>query len=183
MKRISRFIKCIFDIGNFTFSQTLQNFDVLFVEMLPIYQCYLHVAKKLQIPVIGTISTRSIVEADYSVGLSRFPSVFPAEWFQCQPKMSFYERLLNFMHHMQIRIAHFLGEKRAAKINEEHFHEQEWNSVKVSLLFANSHASLWPRLTPPNSINIGGIHVKSSSLKPLPEVSPHNFSLFTLNFF
>lgn len=139
--------------------------------MLPIFQCYLPVANKLKIPVIGTISSRSIIEADLSVGHSRFPSVFPAEWFYHQPKMSLYERILNFWHHMEIKFVHLCGERRVARIYDEHFDEQEWNGVKVSLLFANNHATLWPRLTPPNSINIGGIHVKSSSLKPLPEVS------------
>lgn len=140
------------------------------------YQCFLPIAEKLKIPVIGTISMRSFVDADFSVGLSRFPSVFLNDdemfpRYRSPARMTFYQKITNLMQEMQIRVGHLLGEWTTKRVNEKHFSESKWNSVKLSLLFTNDHEIFSPRAKPANSINIGGIHVKSSSLKPLPEVS------------
>lgn len=143
------------------------------------YRCFLPIAEKLKIPVIGTISSRSMIDSDFSVGLSRPPSVFPNDDELIprhrNPKMTFYQKITNFMQEMQIRVYNLLGERMANRFNEKHFPVAEGNRVKVSLLFANDHEIFLPRAKPPNFINIGGIHVKSSSLKPLPQVSPRRY--------
>lgn len=64
------------------------------------YQCYIPIVEKLKIPVIGTISTRSMVDVDFSVRISRPPSVFPNDdelfpWYR-NPKMTFFPKNYKF---------------------------------------------------------------------------------------
>lgn len=142
---------------------------------MSLYQCFLPIADQLKIPVIATISLRSMLDSDSIVGLSRPPSVFPNDDEQItpyrNPKMTFYQKITNLMQEVQIRVLNLVDERKARQFNEKHFPGFEENKVKISLLFANDHEIFLPRPRPPNVINIGGIHVKSSSLKPLPRVS------------
>lgn len=85
--------------------------------------------------------------------------------------MTFYEKVTNLLQEMQIRVFNILGERRADRLIEKYFPETGEGKVKVSVLLANDHEIFLPRAKPPNFINIGGIYVKSSLLKPLPQVS------------
>lgn len=151
-------------------SSTSTKFDIMFVHMLPMYECYLPIAKKYEIPVIGTIAFRQFMSIDQAIGNPHHLTLpFTSS---ANPKvMTFFQRLQNTCYHLLIK-AFFDFEISAAL---EGFFEQYYptfvkNDVedRISLLFSNNHPSILSKPLAPNVIEIGGIHIAKS--KPLPEV-------------
>lgn len=153
--------------------QNLPNFDVMFVELMPMNQCFIPLARKIGIPVIGTLSFRSFLNVDKAVGHVRNPSVLPAELFYVNVKMSFYERLINLVNEITQMIGYLLEKRKAEKLFDDLFPKKESQNLDIALVFINNHASLQFTASAPNVVNIGGLLVKSAKLNSLPEVSPY----------
>ena len=156
-------------------------YDVMFMELLMYYECYLPIAEKLGIPVIGTSTLRSHMQADHAVGVPNNPAFIPVEIAECQAKvdMSFVERVQNLWNHLLVYFTKKEVSKRQEEFHLKYFPEYVMNKKKVSLVFFNNHPTFLPRPTIPNAIDVGGIHVQPAN--PLPEVSFQKFLLITLD--
>lgn len=135
------------------------------------YKCFLPLAEKLNIPVIGTASQRSWLIADQSIANPNNPAFIPSEFGSSWQPNRFYERLLNMWKTCILYFAQFYTiplklEKYFRKYSEElSFYEEK---VTPSLIFYNTHFSFFPRPMNPNAIEIGGIHIEKEN--PLPKV-------------
>lgn len=147
---------------------------------MPFYECYFPIAKKLGIPIVGTVPSRSLAPSDQSVGNSRNPAIFPIEFTLIGSKMSFSERLFNLFEEFQHRVHDYIVNKQLEKFYSELYSDQSPQNSFISLLFSNSHEIFLPRTTVSNAIDIGGIVVKTASTDFLPEV---RLKLLTLNIF
>lgn len=143
------------------------------VEMLPMHECFLPIAEKLRIPVIGTVSARSTVWSDRSVGNPRHPSIVPFEVSALRSPMTFIERVLNLVHHAALELFDYVYITSVLETfyRRQFPHTNLRNTKTISLLFHNDHPILRPRPHVPHSVGIGGIHVKLATMKPLHEVS------------
>ncbi len=141
---------------------------MMFVDAATImYECYLPLAEKLNIPVIGTISTRSWKHAEWTLGNPYPPSTVPYEMgLYRSDHMTFLQRLSNtydsvfdyFYYHIQIS-------DRLKKHQRRYFPNSPSRPRKrPSLLFVNGHNVLLPRPLLPNIIHVGGIHLTSSNV-------------------
>lgn len=141
----------------------------MFVQLLPMYECYLPIAKKLGIPVVGTFSFHEHAIVDESIG-NPHPLVLPFTFHYSPKKMTFFERLKNAYYHLRMR-AYYTWEVLP---QVERFYNQHYptfslaSDTQVSLLFINNHPTFFSRATVPNLIEIAGIHIPPP--KPLPEV-------------
>lgn len=151
--------------------QNVKNFDIIFLELLPLYECYFPIAKKLDIPVVGTIPSRSLAPSDQSVGNSRNPATFPIEYTLIGSRMNFAERLFNLYENVQHGVHDYFVNKRLEKFYNEFYSDQNPHNTFISLLFSNSHEIFLPRTTVSNAIDIEGIAVKMATADILPEVS------------
>ncbi len=142
----------------------------MFVEMLVMYECYLPIAQKFEIPVIGTVSLRPWPRVDTELGNSH-PFHYPFLLSHRPIRMSFYERLQNVLDHigMEYRIYHQIVGPKLQKFYKSHFpfHRSNGNT-EISFLFANWHSSIFPRIRVPAMAEIGGIHIQPA--KSLPSV-------------
>lgn len=148
----------------------------MFVEMLPLFQCFLPLAKKSGIPVIGTMSLCSFMGPDLILGNPRNPSILPAMSSVVHTEMSFYERIENVIEEVKMKVFYFIEKQFKEKLFKELSSNQDLFNYAISLLFVNNHESILPTAQMPNTINIGGIQVKSALLQPLPEVSTYLYS-------
>lgn len=154
--------------------QAIKNYDVLFVSAIGIYPCHLLSAKQHNIPVIGSVPFRSHMAADNSIGNLRMLSTHPAEACKKNFKMNFFERVLNILDAIKLKIIFLIAEAKVEAIYKTYPDQNlDLPDPKMSLIFFNNHDSIFPRAKVPNAINIGGIHVKSATVDPLPEVSAH----------
>lgn len=146
-------------------------YDIMFVELLFAYDCFLPIAQKLGIPVIGTITLRSYKFAESSVGLPNNPAVIPLEISPyAKIEMSFVERMENLWNHLVID--HYYKVKvdtEVRKFCRDHYAKDLLNKKDISMVFTNNHPSFLSRPLPPNVIDVGGVSVGKA--RPLPEVS------------
>lgn len=137
------------------------------------FECYLPLAEKLNVPVIGTVTWRSWTLADAVMGNPNNPGQIPSTFSTFSDKMTFLERLQNLWNDIYIHYKYnFEVSKRLKKINDQFYTEDLLNKKQVSLVFINNHLSLLPKLSGTNMIDVGGIHVRPA--KPLPEVNNLN---------
>ena len=140
----------------------------MFVELLMVHECYLPIAEKLDIPVIGTVTLHSLMLADQILGVLNNPAVLPAEFSRVKVEMGFVERVQNLWIHFLIDLGMMEGRQRIAEFYREYFPQYVFHKKEISLVFFNNHATLLPRPNIPNAIDIGGVHVPPPN--PLPEV-------------
>ena len=151
-------------------NSTEKLYDIMFVELLVAHECYLPIAEKLGIPVIGTVTLRSWKLADHAIGVPHNPAIIPLELTASKPKMSLIERIKNVWDNFIVDFHQRTSVRKAInKFYREFFTEDLLHKKDVSLIFFNNHASLLPRPSIPNAIDIGGVHVQPA--KPLPKVS------------
>lgn len=142
---------------------------MMFVEITVMTECFLPLAEKLNIPVIGVVTLRSWRLGDAVVGNPKNRAVVPDLFARFSDQMSFTERLQNlgnsffYDFYYSYFVCSFLNE-----IYQEFYSPELINKKKVSLVFMNNHLSLSARAAVPNAIDIGGIHLKP--VKPLPKV-------------
>ncbi len=142
----------------------------MFVEVIPMYECYLPIAKKLAIPVIGTLSMRPWPAIDEELR-NPHPPAYPFLISNHPVHMSFYQKLCNTID--QINLQLILDTTIADKLQK--FHRLYFPSYnlkrdrEISFLFTNGHASIFPKANVPTIAEIGGVHIKSAN--PLSPVS------------
>jgi len=133
------------------------------------YECYLPIAKKLNIPIIGTFSFHEYAIVDESIG-NPHPLVLPLVFHYSPKKMTFLQRLENAYCHLRLKVYYTWEVMPQIK----KFYEQHYPSFNletdgdVSLLFINNHPSFFSRPMVPSLIEVGGIHIPPP--KPLPQV-------------
>ncbi len=147
-----------------------KKFDVLFVQLLPMYECYLPIAHELRIPVIGTFSARPWAEVEVELG-NPHPIIYPFIFSSFATKMTLYQRLVNAVDHVTMQyIYKFVLPSMLQQFFQKHFPAYDLRASKeISLLFTNNHPVLFPKPVVPNEIEIGGVHLKPP--KSLPEVN------------
>lgn len=130
----------------------------MFVEILTMYECFLPVAEKLKIPVIGVVPQRSWLYADAAINNPNNPSFIPSTMRPYWKEDNFSERLVNTLNYLL---------KTFLKVYViDHFDLAD--TIPPSLIFFNGHHTLLPRPMNPNMVGIGGIHIQKE--KPLPTV-------------
>ena len=144
-------------------------FDVMFIEFMTLASCFLPLAEKLNIPVIGTVTLRSAYIADMIIGNSNILSVVPNELSPFNDNMTFYQRFVNSLYYVYLEYCRrYVIASKLDRIFRQYYSAELWYKKNVSLLFVNNHATIFPRALVPNIIEVGGIHVKPA--KPLPKV-------------
>lgn len=146
----------------------------MFIDLVsPIVQCYLPIAEKLDIPVIGTVATRSWKLSDFATGFPSNPITVPFEFLAVSgPVMTLSERLESVWGHFLVNFrSQFVTRRKLDYFYQKYFPNMKLNK-KISMAFYNNHASFFPRLSIPNTIDIGGIHMSIKPEKPLPQVIP-----------
>lgn len=151
----------------------------MFIEITLMTECFLPLAEKLNIPVIGVVTLRAWKLGDAAVGNSLNRAVVPDLTLYASDHMTFIERLQNlwyslfFDFYYNYFICSFLNE-----IYQKFYTPELINKKKVSVVFMNNHFSLSARAAVPNAIDIGGIHLKP--VKPLPKVLIFKFENLTV---
>lgn len=151
-------------------ASSTKQFDVVFIQMLPMYECYLPIAKALRVPVIATLSFRPWADVDREFG-NPHPYVYPHITMHVnQTRMTFWERCRNVYNHLVMSFVYgFLNQHAARAIYDQFQLDYDLTTDKrLSLLFSNNHPSIFPKAIAPNVIEIGGVHIKPS--QPLPSV-------------
>ncbi|XP_065216817.1 UDP-glucosyltransferase 2-like [Planococcus citri] len=166
-------------------------YDVIFVEILYFYQCFLPVAEKMKIPVIGTETLRTWIVADHAIHNPHHPAYIPFEIVTQKWKLDHVVgRIINAWDHIVVLwYENFVFPNILQQFHNDHIEQLgslgKYLSMEPELIFYNNHASLLPRPINPNVIEIGGIHMKD--FKPLPkdiqefiDGAEHGVILFTL---
>lgn len=148
-------------------------FDVVFVELFYIYECYFPIATKLGVPVIGTFSSLTLSTVDYATGNPNNPSVKPFELSHFGMKMSFFERLQNVYHHtLDYYMVNFMARRKLQKFYEKYYPNSDLiRDTKVSLIFLNDHPGYVPKPMVPSIIHVAGLHMEGYRKNELPSVS------------
>ncbi len=148
---------------------SLGKYDVMFVEMVSMYECYMPLAERLNIPVIGTVSIRYWLHTDWDLGIPYNPAVVPHEFSYYANTRVFLNRLRNLWYYVVTQaFNYFVVRGRLQKFYDQHYPNSSLGKKKPSLLFQNTHPSFQSRSLPPYAIEIAGIHIKP--IQPLPQV-------------
>lgn len=154
-------------------------YDVIFAEYLFDLDCYLPIAEKLGIPLIGTVTTRSYQWADKAIGISTNPAAIPINmWSPGGTEMTFSKRLLNSWNYLIIEYYSMYTRRLVDEFYQKYFVPELTYKKTVSFIFYNDHASILPHLSVPNAASIAGISVTQA--KPLPRVSVLELSYFRI---
>jgi hypothetical protein len=117
------------------------------MELFLMFECYLPIAEKLDIPVIGTVATRTWKPADYAARIPSNLASIPLEMIDLSaPKMTFFERFKNVAYNMIVAYNYlYVAGNRIEGFYKQHFGEKSSYQKKISLVFSNSHPALLPR--------------------------------------
>lgn len=123
-------------------------------------ECYMPIAWKLQVPIIGTSAPRPRPDVDWQIG-NPHPLIAPFQTTNFGQKMNFYERLQNtYSHLMSITL-----NARSLSALGDHYrlyapdYDIEMNKNHPSLMFVNTHVSVFPRALLPTVVEVAGIHL------------------------
>lgn len=154
------------------FNSAEKVYDIMILEIFKLHKCFLPLAQKLNIPVIGTTSQRSWLYADRTIGNPNNPSFVSSEFGWLSNPESFFERSINVWKTTLVLFAEYYDiSLKISKFYQQYFKELSFykeDSIKPSLIFHNTHSSYFPRPMNLNAIEIAGIHIED--VKPLPEV-------------
>ncbi|KAJ6648179.1 UDP-glycosyltransferase UGT5, partial [Pseudolycoriella hygida] len=149
-----------------------EKFDVIIVEQFN-SDCMVGVAWKLKAPIIG-LSSSAIMPYYYNrFGLAHSPSHVPVLFLGYSDKMTFSQRLSNWIAaHTFPLLRRFFMDRTDNIILKQKFGNDMPSvteiSTKISLLLVNTHYSLsGPRSLSPKIIEVGGVHIKEP--KPIDE--------------
>lgn len=141
----------------------------MFLQLISMYHCYLPLAEKLDIPVLGTTVARVWRLSDVAVGNPINPAALRFEYSDYSTTWFFSDRLFNFWRLMKLDFFYnLMVPSKIDRIYQQYYTKELVNKKEISLSFVNSHASFFPRPLVPNAIEIGGIHIDPAS--PLPKV-------------
>ena len=138
------------------------------------YKCYLPIAKKLNVPVIGVTTVRSWSVADWAINNPHHPADVPIENIYPWRFDDFYCRIDNIWNYIFTKVFYHLNVipllEKFHRDNEDMLKPYEgYLDIEPVLMFYNGHHSILPRANNPNVIEIGGIQVRPA--KPLPRVN------------
>ena len=85
------------------------------------FECYLPIAEKLKIPVIGTVTLHSWQYADHIIGVPNNPAVIPVEGAGAKPEMNFIERVQNVWNYFVMEYYKIQMRKKHEKLYPEYF--------------------------------------------------------------
>lgn len=155
-----------------------RKFDLMFVDLFTMIECYLPVAKQQNMPVIGIYLCNLRSEPAATVGNPLHPSVAPVIYSSRSTKMTFVERLKNVIDMLYLNIIFdIVRTPRYTRFCQKYFpHYNPREENQVSLLFHNNHHSIFKIPLVPTVIEIAGIHLKPP--KPLPKVNRHYYLIF-----
>lgn len=143
-------------------------YDVMLIDLIIAYRCYMYVAQKLNIPVIGTVTPITSTFVEFDMNYLNNPAVIRFEFFNFPLKMTFFQRVKNVW--SRLMIYYFYYYRVPAQLNQfvrEHFPRMNSSSQNdISLIFHNSHASIFPRQGVQNVVEIGGVHITPANLIP-----------------
>lgn len=143
-------------------------YDVMFIDLLIAYRCYMYMAQKLDIPVIGIVTPMTWTFVEFDVNYPNSPAAIRFEFFNFPLKMTFFQRVKNLW--SRLIIYYFYYYRVPAQLNQfvqEHFPDMKSSSQnEISLIFHNSHASIFPRQGVQNVVEIGGVHITPANLIP-----------------
>lgn len=148
-------------------------YDIVFVEMFVLDKCFSFVAQKLGIPIIGTVTLKIWLYADWAIDNPIYPSYMPLDIISSWQYDSFYHRLTNTYHYVMMKYFwHFNVIPFLQKFYQENLQQvmsySEFINKEPDFLFYDTHPVLYPRPMNPNVLQIGGIQMEPA--KPLPEV-------------
>ncbi|XP_065216830.1 UDP-glucosyltransferase 2-like [Planococcus citri] len=168
-------------------------YDVVFVEILSFYKCFLPAAEKMKIPVIGTVTLRTWITADHAIHNPNHPAYIPYELVTQKWKLDhIVGRLINAWNHIVVLwYENFVFSRKLKQFHNDYIEQLDslglgkYLSMEPDLIFYNNHASLLPRPMNPNAIEIGGIHMKGAKTLPKDihefiDGAEHGVILFTL---
>lgn len=164
---------------NWLFQDFLKHsqFDILFVEQLPVSECYKAIAWRRNIPIIGTAPFELRTLSAAYLGNPYHPAIIPNYYSSYTSRMTFVERLINTIETMYLEyIEYRIVTPRFEKYAQKYFPEDDLKMTDISLLFLNHHPSLFPLPYVLGIVEVGGIHLKPPQI--LPKVS--NTLLITL---
>lgn len=141
----------------------------MFIDMLIITSCFIPLAEKLEVPVIGTVATRTLKTVDAYIGMPSNPATIPSELINIPLLMTFTDRIWNTWAHFNVDyFSYTYSNKMLLKFYRRHFPNYVHGRKKISLVFFNNHHTYLSRPSVHNAIDIAGIHVKT--VQPLPQV-------------
>ncbi|XP_065219732.1 UDP-glucosyltransferase 2-like [Planococcus citri] len=169
-------------------------YDVVFVEILFFYKCFLPVVEKMNIPFIGTTTVRTCFQADHAIYNPHHPAYIPYEVVTQKWKLEHILGRINNVWNYIVASWHenVVFPKMLKQFHDDHIDQlsslEKYMTMEPDLIFYNNHASLLPRPMNPNAIEIGGVHVEDA--KPLPknfqefiDEAEHGAILFALGSF
>lgn len=140
----------------------------MFLELLPLWECFLPLAEKLGVPIIATFSMRSWLIVDWEFG-NPHPLVVPSPMSPLPQRMTSIGRLYNAVEEIYTSaLMMYHWQPLVKKVHRKYFPNFNLRGNQLSLLFNNNHDSIFSRPTAPNVVDIPGIHLKP--IKPLPQV-------------
>lgn len=147
-------------------------FDVLIIETIfELGQCFLPIAEKFDIPVIGAITPRSWLLTEWILGNPYNPAVYPSEIATYSYPMTYLQRLDNLKKLLlDLAFNNYYILPEVEKFYQKFFPNFNFaDRRKMSLAFLNNHPVLTPRPMVPTIISVGGLQIQPA--KPLPKVS------------
>lgn len=150
-----------------------KKYDLLFTELLPACECFLSIAWLHKIPIIATSPADLRLPEAAVLGNPYYPSVIPHYYSTSTTKMTFFERLKNTIETMYLSyIISKITKPRFLEFIQKYFPKGGLEIADISLLFLNSHPSMFPLPYVPGIIPTAGIHLKPP--QALPPVSTSN---------
>lgn len=141
----------------------------MFTEIGIMHECYLPIAEKLKIPVIGIVPLRSSKFSEKVIGYYNNPAIVPFELNDFGLEMSFSQRLMNLWSNIYMDYFYYtVISSKLKKFYEMYYSDSQQQKKKIAMTFYNNHASLLSRPLIPKAVEIGGIHIKP--VTPLPQV-------------
>lgn len=151
----------------------------MIIQLLSMFECYLALAQKLDIPVIGISTARVRRLAELAVGNPFNPAVLRQEDCEFSQQWTFVDRLHNLHKVLEFDFFHHLTASSSLNAIYRQYYGSDFQlQKKISLLFINDIASFHSRPLVPNSIEIGGIHLNPVNL--LSQVSAYLHSIVYL---
>lgn len=144
----------------------------MFTDMHSMYECHFPIAKKLGIPIIGTVTERTFVIGQPSSALSvNNPAIVPILFAGSDHKMTMGQRWMNIIYYFINDYYYYPAfSKRVDQFYRNYYPDLTLQKEKmVSLVFQNNHKSLSPRPVHQTTVEIGGIHIRPA--ESLPQVN------------
>ncbi|KAK7579965.1 hypothetical protein V9T40_000594 [Parthenolecanium corni] len=145
-------------------------FDVVILEtILDLHECFLPVADKFDIPIIGAVVPRSWLSTEWMMGNPSNPALYPSVVATYSYPMTFLQRLDNFWNLLlDFAFHNYYTYPQMKEFYKKFFGDDNFSDRrKMSLVFLNNHQVLTPRPIVPTIINVGGLQIQPA--KPLPE--------------